>query len=148
MDKFLGEKNILGVSELVEKTPQGYDMVSVNFEDGTKETMPKKRFEFLVTDTVSDATTVQGKIKSGLATLVLGMFNEYGVKMGETELIFGAAAGLVNDGFTKAQDLMWGVDYQGISLIEVNNVLKKNYDKEHNNGAGSGGSGTDPENTN
>ena len=143
--QYIAEKGIITVVELDEKTPQGNDMVEVCFE-GSKEKMPKKRFEFIVTDKVSDASEVQMKIKSGLASLILGMFNEFGIKMGETELIFGAAAGLVNDGFTKAQDLMWGVEYGDISLVEVNKVLKENYDKKNNNGVGSEGSGPNSEN--
>lgn len=145
--QYIAEKEIIGVVELDVKTPQGNDMVEVSFE-GSKIKMPKKRFELIVTNEVSDATTVQNKVKFGLASIILGLFNEYGITMGETELIFGAAAGLVNDGFTKAQDLMWGVDYQGISLIDVNNVLKANYDKENNNGLGSEGSGSNSEDKN
>lgn len=143
--KYIAEKAIVAVVELDEKTPQGNDMVEVCFE-GSKEKMPKKRFELIATEEVSDATTVQNKVRDSLSSIILGMFNEYGVKMGETEPIFGCIAGLVNSGFTKAQDVMWGVDFQGISLLAVNDVLKKNYDKENNNGAGSEGSGSDSEN--
>ncbi len=146
MEKYIGEKKIIAVIELDNKTPQGNDMVEVCFENESKEKMPKKRFELIVSDTVSDATTVQNKVRDTMSTLFLSMFNEFGVKMGETEPIFGCIAGLVNTGFTKAQDIMWGVDYQGISLLEVNKVLKGNYDKENNNGTGPEGSGSDSEN--
>lgn len=145
MEQYIGDQKILAVVELDEKTPQGNDMVEVCYE-GKKERMPKKRFELVVTDTISDATTVQNKVRDNVSSMILGMFNEFGVKMGETEPIFGCIAGLVNSGFTKAQDLIWGTDFGGISLIDVNNVLKKNYDKENSNGVGSGGSGTNPEN--
>lgn len=144
MEQYIGEKLVIAVIELEEKTPQGNDMVEVCFDGGSKEKMPKKRFELIVTDKVSDATTVQNQVKFTLSSIILGMFNEYGVKMGETEPIFGAIAGLVNDGFTKAQDVMWGVDFQGISLIEVNKVLKANYERENNTGTSPEGSGTNP----
>lgn len=144
--QYIAEKGIVAVVELDEKTPQGNDMVEVCFEGELKEKMPKKRFELIVTEEVSDATTVQNRVRDSLSSLILGMFNEYGVKMGETEPIFGCIAGLVNTGFTKASDLLWGNDFQGVSLLAVNDVLKKNYDKENNNGAGSEGSGPDSEN--
>lgn len=143
--QYIGEKQVMAVVELEEKTPQGNDMVEVLYE-GSKEKMPKKRFELIQTETISDASTVQNNVRDNLSSMILGMFNEYGVKMGETEPIFGCIAGLVNTGFTKASDLLWGNDFQGVSLLHVNDVLKKNYDKENNNGVGSEGSGPDSEN--
>lgn len=148
MEQYIEDKKIVTVALLEEKTPNELEMVEVHFEDGTKEKMPKMRFELIVTEQKSDATSVRKNLIARISALCFGSFHEYGVKMGEVNEIVDGITGLVNNGFTKAQDIMWGVDYLGIPLIEVNNVLIKKHvgKQEDNNGSTSSGSGVDTEN--
>lgn len=136
------------VVELEDKTPAGNDMVEVAFEDGTKEQMPKARFELIATDEVMDPAMVLAKIKARVGAILFGTLHEYGVKWGEVNGMSDAMIDLVNNGFKKASDLKWGFEKEMIPLIEVNKVLITNYarNKENDNGAGSTGSGPDSEN--
>lgn len=145
MEKYIGEKKILGVVEIAlesDQTPSGNIMVSVNFEDGTKETMPKNRFEMIVTDQVSDASTVQMILRNRVGSLVYAMLHEYGVLYGEAEEILNSVSTLVNNGYEKARDIKWGYEHRLLPLNETNKVLKEYNAKQNSNGTASSGSGS------
>jgi len=146
MEQYIKEKEIMTVIVLDEKTPNENDMVEVTFVDGTKEIMPKMRFELIATEEPSDASTMQQTVIARVASLCYGTLHEYGIKMGEVNGIMDAVTSLVNEGFTRAQDIMWKADYLNIPLINVNKVLLDERNKNNTDGAASSGSGTDTEN--
>ncbi len=126
----------MGIVDLPEiKTPAGNEMVRVNFEDGTKEDMPKKRLEMIVTNTVSDASEVQRKIQSHVGAYIYGSLHEFGIKMGEAEEILNAASTYVNSGYEKARDIKWGVTHRFLPLLDINNVLVEHAKKDNDGSA-------------
>lgn len=144
--QYIEDKKVLAVIEMESKTPAGNDMVEVCFEDNTKEIMPKMRFELIKSDKILDPTDFSNIVKARVASICFGSFHEYGVKMGEVNGILDAVTSLVNEGFAKAQNIVWGVDYPGIKLIDINKVLLNNHAKQNNNGTPSEGSGVDTSN--
>lgn len=143
MEQYIEKKRVIGVVELDEKTSAKSDMVEVNFEDGTKEKMPKARFELIATPEVSDATKVLEKLKARVGAVLFGMLHEYGVKWGEVNQMSDAMVKLCENGMEKASDILWGYDKPGIPLNEINKILLENHAKQNSNGAGSEGSGSD-----
>lgn len=127
MEQYIQDKKIIGVVELSEKTPANNDMVSVNFEDGTKETMPKMRFELIVSSKISNRGEVLEKLKARVGSIMFGTLHEFGIRWGEINPMIEALGALADNGYMKAQNIKWGVsDKNEISLIEINNVLLNN----------------------
>lgn len=147
MENYIADKKVLAISVLEDiKTPAKNEMVKVMFEDGTEEIMPKRRYEMIVTPTISDASSVQTKIQNHVGSYLFGTLHEFGIKMGEVENILNATSDFVNGGYVKARNIKWGYEHEFLPLIEVNNVLLENNAKQDNNGTTSDGSGTDTQN--
>ncbi len=143
MEQYIADKKVLGVNVLEGVlTPAKNEMVKVLFEDGSDEVMPKMRFEMIVTDKISDASSVQTKIQNHVGSYLFTTLHEFGIKMGEVEGILNSTSDFVNGGYTKARNIKWGFEHELLPLIEVNNVLLENYAKD-NNGTPSDGSGAD-----
>jgi hypothetical protein len=146
MEKYIGNQKVLAVVEIAKeemKTPAGQEFVSVSFEDGTKEVMPKMRYELIVSDTISDASKVQEKIKSVVGTNLFGALHEFGIKFGEIDGVVDACVNLANAGFRKAQDIMFNFTQPEIPLNVINKILIEDHAKQNSNGVGSKGSGAD-----
>ena len=146
MEKYITEKRVLAALEISkdeQKTPGGNEFVLVSFEDGTKEVMPKMRFEMIVTDKISNATQVQETIKAKVAANIFGMLHEFGIKFGEIDGIMDAVVNLANSGFHKSQDILFGFNQPNIPLNNINKILVEDYVKNNSNVAGSTGSGSD-----
>lgn len=149
MEKYIGNKKILAVVEIAketEVTPAQNEMVSVSFEDGTNEVMPKLRYELIVTDTVSSASGIQETLNKKVGAGVYSMLHEYGIKFGEIDGIMDNCVNLANSGFHKAQDILFKCSQSDIPLNEINKILLKDYAEQNNNGVASTGSGVDSEN--
>lgn len=148
MEKYIADKKVAAVVGPLEiKTPSLQEMVEVQFEDGSKEIMPQRRYETISTTEISDASTVQATLEKRVAASLFGMLHEYGVKLGEVEEILNEVSNFTNSGYEKARDIKWGVAHKFLSLIDVNNVLIEHAKREKNtNGSASDGGGTDSEN--
>lgn len=141
--QYIAEKKVLGVEKVEEQTPAKNEMVKVLFEDSSVEIMPKMRFDIIVTNKISDASTVQKTLKEKVSATLYGALHEYGVKYGEADEIINYAADLVNVGYEAARDIIWGFEHRFLPLNEINKVLVKNNAKQSNNGVGSEGGGAD-----
>lgn len=148
MENFIGNKNVVTVVLLEEKTPGGNEMVNVHFGDGTSEIMPKTRFELIVSEEKSDATTVQNKLRARTGGLMYSVLHEYGVKMGEVNDAVDSVTKLINAGYERARDVKFGFDFLDLPLIEVNKVLLDANTKNSNNGPTSVGGSSDTGNQN
>lgn len=143
MEQYYGLNKIIAVVAIDEKTPTGGEMVEMAFENNTKEKTTKLRFEFLVSNEPCDPSTIQQKINARLGALLFSTLHEYGIKVGEVNGISDAVVQLVNAGQSKAEQLMWGFDYDNIPLLEINSVLLKHAKStENTDGGTSTGSGT------
>lgn len=147
-DTYIADKKVLGTGILEnQKTPAGKEIVEVLFEDGSKEVMPKLRYEMIATNEISDATGVQNKIASHVGATVFGTMHEFGILLGEVEEVLNQVSNLTNSGYEKARDIVWGTEHHKLPLNKINTILLENYAKENTNGTSSTGSGSDSEDT-
>ena len=79
----------------------------------------------MATMEVSDLTKANITLKSQVASVVYGVFHEYGIKLGEVNSIIDGIVDLVNNGFEKASNIIWSIDSKdNISLNNVNRRIK------------------------
>jgi len=145
MSKFVGNKEILTVVDLEEKTPSKQDVVEVSFVDETSEVMPKLRFEMIVTEEASSLTGIQNTVKAKVGGTIYGTMLEYGIKWDEVNDVVEAAVGFVNDGYARACDHLFKSEKGNISLIDINKILI-NHATDNNDGTAPSGSGASTEN--
>lgn len=146
MEQFIADKKVLGVTESELKTPGGINMIKVLFEDNTFEIMPKMRFEIVVSDKISDATTVQNSIKDAVGKSLFLVMHEYGIKTGEIDGVLDQCTEFVNNGLKKASDILFGFERADITLNTINHILLEQHAKENNDGVSTTGGGSDSEN--
>lgn len=148
MEQYIADKKVLGVTVLEDvKTPGGMEMVEVIFEDNSKETMPKSRFELTKTDSISDASGVQKVINEKIGATVYGFLVEYGISGSEVDGILDQAVMHVNEATRKATEVLFGGNPSRVSLIEINKILIKQHATTNTDGASSTGSTTDTSDT-
>lgn len=145
-EQYIADKKILGVTESEIKTPGGVNMIKVLFEDNTFEVMPRMRFEIVVSDKMSDATTVQNSIKDAVGKSLFLVMHEYGVKTGEIDGVLDQCTEFVNNGLKKASDILFGFERADITLNTINHILLEQHAKENNDGVSTTGGGADTEN--
>lgn len=132
-----------------EFSPNKAEMVRVVFEDDTEEVMPKLRYEMVLGDSLSNLSAVQAKISQDVGSILYGVLQEYGIKMGEVEMILNTTSDLVNGCYAKARDIKWGCSHEYLPMLEINKVLLDNYAKQQSvNGIKSTGDGPDIKNKN
>jgi len=146
MEQFIGDRKVMVLVDLSEKTPAGNKMIEVSFVDGTKEVMPEMRFNLIVTNILSDASQVQNKINSGVGAHLFGVLHEFGILMGEGEEVLNSASTFINSGYEKARDIKWGCALRLLPLNVINKVLIDHNAEQNNNGTGTAGSGSDKTN--
>jgi len=146
MNQYIKDKKIEMIVAIDKFTPLQNEMVKVVFEDGSEEVMPKLRFELIVTEEISTPSEVKKVLESRVAALIFGTLHEYGAKLGEFNGISDAVVSLINNGFRRAEEIVFGHEYTDIPLIEVNDILLKQYAKEYDDGTTPLGGGVDPEN--
>lgn len=143
MEQYIADKKVLGVTIEEIKTPGGQEMVKVLFENQISEIMPKLRFDTIVTEKVSDLTTVQNTIKDRVGKSLFSVMHEYGLKVGEIDGATDACTEFANEGLRKSSDILYGVEKPDITLNQINSILLKQYAKENSDGSSSTGSGSD-----
>ena len=143
MEQYISDKKVLGVTIEETKTPGGQEMVKVLFENQVSEIMPKLRFDSIVTDKISDLTTVQNTIKDRVGKSLFSVMHEYGIKMNEVDGVLDQCTEFVNEGLRKSSDILFGCERPDITLNQVNNILLKQHAKENNDGTVSSGGGSD-----
>lgn len=144
--QYIGEKEVMTVVELDMKTPAGKDMVEVHYEGGTSEKMPKLRFELLVSDGQSDPSEVTKKLEARVGAVLFANLHEYGIKWGEVNTVADAMVKLVENGYQKAHDIIWGMEKVMVPLIDINNVLLQEHAKQNSDGVTSTRSPVDSSN--
>lgn len=137
--KFIGTDEIVSSSLADFKTPAGKDIVSVTFKNGRSRIYSAETLEYIVTDEVSDPTTVQGKHLTPVLRKVLNVLAEHDIKNGDVEMFFKMLATNIDLAFGRAINYMWfkddkeftpGFDPQyDVSLLMAHRVITTMPDK-------------------
>ena len=108
-------------------------MVEVSFENGTKEIMPKKRLE-----TVGKSSEEKGKpledrqiLQDTLANILLGVFMEYGVKVGEVDGILNSTVIRINKLFDSTYEMQFGFEKPNTPISVLNKIEVENFKKQN-----------------
>lgn len=124
---YIIDQEVKQMSDSGLKTPMGDVILAVEFADGKVVNMPTKRFEALVSETPIDASASRDKLCRIIASTVYGLFHEFDLKTGEVEPTLAYIIKLVNDGSTKAGNILWGIENEDErSMLAINDVLLKN----------------------
>lgn len=148
-EKYIGARKVIGISVINDKaTPLKNEIIKVTYEDGTSEEMPKKRYDVVGIDTISDATSAGELIRKEVGSYIYAVMHEYGIKYGEIDAILDQVTLLVNNATDKATNILFGVEHPSErTLLCINDILIKKYESEENtNGSSSNGSGSDSKN--
>lgn len=139
--QFIGPRKVSHVVAEEFKTFGGKDTVTVHYEGGFSEFMPKASFEALVTPEATDFTLL-GKSKHAIIVReLLKVLAEHDVKAGEIEMIVKSLSNELFNSFNKATHLLWTKgDTNNFtpgsntvldrSLLEADRVIKSYPDKK------------------
>ena len=138
---YIADREIVGYRTIEKSTPLGSEMVELQYKNipgvttNDLEIMPKKRYDTIVTNEISDASTVYNKIVKEVGDTVYGLLHEYGVKLIEIDGILNdGVANQVNAAQIKASNILFGVDYEDQRTVNIiNDVLIENYKRQNPN---------------
>jgi hypothetical protein len=124
-DQWLGDKQIKFIEER-EPSKSGVELVSVVFNDGTRQEYSKLMLEQegVVTPQIQDLTAFRDKRILPIVKEVLKMLLKYNVKIEELDYLMQQAFTSVNMNLQKAEANFWGVERLGQqTLVQVDDVL-------------------------
>lgn len=109
--RFIGPRAVAMVAEEAEiKTPAGADVVTIHYEGGFTEMMPKLSFEFLVLDQPTDWNDLRRRKLHEMQEAILAVVAERDFKAGEVDALkIGLENSLLNS-FNRATHFLWTKD--------------------------------------
>lgn len=147
MSQYIGSHEIKEVKELDLKTPLGEPIYEVSFlpaktEDGkeyTPETdlMPKKLFDLVVTEELSDLTAVRDKQIKEMTRQILTIMAEWGLRYNDWEYLVSFLQASNQDAVDTATKQLYGVSNYKRNLLHTHKVLSS----AESNGGSSDNSG-------
>lgn len=105
--KYIGSDEIVSINLVDFKTPKGSEIYEVTFKTGRSHIFSEKALGLIVTDELSDATTVQDKKFKPMVDEIVEIISEYDVNLGEIEMMFKQIAGKFDLEFNKAMSFLW-----------------------------------------
>lgn len=107
--KYVGPKEILGVSVSESKTPLGGAIVEVTFSDGSRQTMPERTFARVATESPSDLTALRDLRTLPVVGEILVLMREADLFHADVNYVIDRIVMSVNENFTQAENHMWKV---------------------------------------
>ena len=105
--KFIASDEIVTISQSEQKTPQGGDMIEVEFKNGRTCSYPVKTIPYLVTDKSTDYNSLQDRKFEPIIRELVDVLFEYDVKLGEFQALLQAVGKRVDDHLNRAMHYMW-----------------------------------------
>ena len=128
VDVYVHEKLVKDVAISDEKTPLGDSIYEITFDDDSKMTLTRAKFQAIQTLEKSDATEARTTMVRELGQKMYAMLCEYGVLMSEVDPTLNEIVRLTNDNQNHALDILWGKQHYDRSILDVNRVLLSKYD--------------------
>ena len=132
--KYIGPNEIVSIEQADFKTPGGKDILKVTFKSGRHHIYSKETLERIVTDALSDETTVMEKKLMPVVQEVMNILAEHDINVGEIEMLFKQLGMNIDKAFNQATSYMWfkepkefvpGFDpMHNVSLLMAERVLK------------------------
>jgi hypothetical protein len=105
--KFIGPDEITESSVTELKTPNGAPIIEVTFKNGKKRRYTQTALDFMLTDALSDYTTVSDKRLNKIAEEVVSLVREYDVTVGDIDRLMQKIAMGIENKFNEATSFMW-----------------------------------------
>lgn len=141
--KFIGPDEIIESSVTDDVTPNGSPIIEVTFKNGKKRRYTSTALDYMLTDVLSDYTTVSDKRLNKIAEEVVKLVREYDVTVGDIDRLMQKIAMGIEEKFNEATSLLWfktGKEYTvgfnpmyDVSLNMAESIIKqKPHDGEGN----------------
>lgn len=130
MAKFIGKTKIQEVRDVEDKTPGGFPIKEVVFEDGRIEWYSNLMYNNIVSDSRCDDTELRDKRIHPIVQVILAILRDWGVKTGELPYLSALLNQSLESNTTEAVKEMWSKfmpkprDLDEVDLITVDRVLK------------------------
>jgi hypothetical protein len=128
--QFIGPKTIKEIKTSEEKTPAGSEIVIVDYEDGTKETLTKMMYDEIVSDKSCDLTELRDKrVRPIVATLLLAL-REWGLKVSELGYMSALLTQSLEANQDEAQKELWLKwiptlnSLDDVDMLSIDRILK------------------------
>jgi hypothetical protein len=132
---FIADKKVADyIVDQTTKTPMGGEMISVLYDDGTDELMPKKRFDLVVTKEISDESKMRETIRQSVGTTMFGVLHEYGILFNEVNSCLDTIAELVNNSSARSYEILLGYKKEKVPLNVINDILVDDFKKKKEDG--------------
>lgn len=105
--KFIGPDEITESVVIEDTTPQGTAIIEVTYKSGKKRRYTKTALDYMLTDELSDYTTVSDKRLNKIADEVVALVREYDVTVGDIDRLMQRIAQGIENKFNEATSLMW-----------------------------------------
>lgn len=133
--QYIAKKTVMGfvvVEDL--KTPLGGEIIEVLYADGSKELMPKKTFNLIVSETERDESKAAAEKFKYMTRDILAVIADYDMKFFEMEYLITLIKNSILDNINRANNYLWTKDdskhisgydmLNEITLTNVQNILK------------------------
>jgi len=128
--KFVGNKKIKKYTISDQKTPGGFDIIEVEFENGDIENFSSLLFEHIVTTESVDASTLRNKRVEPMVGVILAMLRDWGIKIGELPYMSVLLNQSLDFNQQEAMKELWSeymprpLSLDDVDLLAVDKVLK------------------------
>ena len=129
---WFADKRVKSYKEMKETTPSGLPILEIELEDRTIK-LTEAKFNAIKGYKKSDLTEARNRLVRAAGQKIYALLMEYGPAISEVDHILNEAVRLSNDSTEQAENILWGVDRSvDRTLLDVNNILAKNYAEKKN----------------
>ena len=123
--KFIGQKEVLGITETAKKTPLDGKVLEVRFADGSTELLTEKMYTNIVTTEKIDATALRKLRTENLVKEVLVLFREANIRYDEVNHVIECIISSVTHNNTQALNKLLGIKHEGEhTFLQLDEILK------------------------
>ncbi len=105
--KFISGDTIVSAEVIDLKTPQGKDIVEVTFKNGFKRLFTQLTLDAIVSDEVSDASSVSEKKLKPVIMKVMEVLAEHDINVGEIDMFQKQLGSNLENSFNRATNYLW-----------------------------------------
>lgn len=123
--QYIGNKLILGVEKIEDKTPIGSEMINVLFDNGTSKKYPSAMFNHIVTNEPIDGAKLREMKVDPIINQTIVLLQESDIVMDDIEYFINTLMASIDYKSTRANSKLFKVDNYGErSLLQIEEVLK------------------------
>ena len=128
--KFIGKKKITSVEETKDKTPGGFSLIRVEYDDESIEYMSSLMFPKVTSDKACDESALRDKRMYPVVENILGLLRDWGIKTGELQYMSALLNLSLDNNQKEAMSELWSkwmprpMSLDDVDLITMDRVLK------------------------